>query len=132
MYFHVKVVEAENVPSLDIMSKSDPMCVLTMSSSAREQRTATIKDNDNPYWNEEFRFRVADTEADTLTVAIYDSDSFTHREMIAAITLKIADFVEGEIVDQWFQMPTAKSSKKTRIKLICQLAVNGRMAFVTY
>lgn len=133
MYFHINVVEAENVPSFDLMSESDPMCGLVMSSSpAREQTTATIQDCNNPFWNETFRFRVVDPEVDVLTVSLYDSDSFSHREFISKVELKVDDFIEGKVIDKWYELPTTKSNKVTRIKLICQLAVNGRIPFIPY
>ncbi|BDA49969.1 probable Synaptotagmin-5 at N-terminal half [Coccomyxa sp. Obi] len=69
----VRLIEAVNVPKIDLCSKSDPYVVLYVRTHRRLQ--STIKNNRrHPVWNETFRLLVHQPDEDRLTCLLYDYD----------------------------------------------------------
>jgi Ca2+-dependent lipid-binding protein len=52
----VTLVEAKDLPNADLGGKSDPFCIIYAGSDQR--RSATVKDNLNPTWNEGYELSV--------------------------------------------------------------------------
>ena len=133
MNFYISIIEAENVPSMDLMSKSDPQCILTISSSKKEYSTSVIDNDVNPFWDEKFHLRVEDPENDVVKIQLYDNDAISAKDLIGTIELPISNYLEGEVISDWFPVvPVRKMSNPPRIKITFQIAVNGRTPYVPY
>lgn len=69
----VNLLRIENLSSTDIMSKSDPYCLLEVR-AGRPQRSSTVSNSQNPVFNEQFHLVVDDPEEQTLSVVVKDDD----------------------------------------------------------
>ena len=77
----VTVVEAEHVPRMDLLSRSDPYVQL----SVRDKRKVKTQVKDNakhPVWEEEVKLLVHYPEHQSLTAVLYDYDVFDRDDVI--------------------------------------------------
>ncbi|KAJ0710153.1 putative C2 domain, synaptotagmin-like mitochondrial-lipid-binding domain, C2 domain superfamily [Helianthus annuus] len=72
----VTVISAEDLPSTDLLGKTDPFVVLTMKKTGMKNSTRVVNENLNPVWNQTFDFVVEDGLHDMLVVEVYDHDTF--------------------------------------------------------
>merc|ERR1719369_100542 len=76
-------VQCENLPDRDLMSKSDPVCVLYMKESRgnwRELgRTEQIKDSLSPAWQKKFIVEYKFEERQLMKLVVYDVDCASAR-----------------------------------------------------
>ena len=69
----VRVIEARNIPPMDPNGLSDPYVKLQL--GKQKFRTKVIKKSLNPYWSEEFTFKVEDLKEE-LSISVLDEDKF--------------------------------------------------------
>lgn len=70
---HVKVLRAEKLLNMDLLSTSDPYVKLSLSGERLPAKTTSIKMNNlNPEWNEEFKLTVKDPQSQVLQIHVYD------------------------------------------------------------
>jgi len=102
-------VSAKKLMNLDLVSKSDPMCVLfaMFGSEWREvDRTEIITDNQNPVWSKKFILDYRFEEKQMYKFAVYDIDSSSSR-------LEEHDFL-GHIVCSLGEIASAQSKGFSR------------------
>lgn len=51
---HLRIVEAKDIPKMDVVGTADPFILFKLSPSPEQYQTKIIKQNPNPVWNEEF------------------------------------------------------------------------------
>ena len=74
-------ISCENLPNKDLMSKSDPLCVVYMKQTGRQTnwfevgRTEHLQDTLNPAWQKKFAIEYKFEERQVLKFAVYDVDS---------------------------------------------------------
>lgn len=120
---HVRVIEATDLPKMDVLGKIDPYCILYSSSSSKKQKTKTIKKNYNPKWNQDFTFPVANLQVDKLHIELFDYDEIGSDDAVSKMDLPISQFPIGQVVDQWYNMAPVKGVKKGgRLHLNVQVA----------
>ncbi|KAM0031057.1 putative C2 domain, synaptotagmin-like mitochondrial-lipid-binding domain, C2 domain superfamily [Helianthus debilis subsp. tardiflorus] len=106
----VTVTSAEDLPSTDLLGKTDPFVVLTMKKTGMKNSTRVVNENLNPVWNQTFDFVVEDGLHDMLVVEVYDHDTFG-KEYIGRCILTLTKVIlEGEYSD-CFTLEGAKSGK---------------------
>ncbi|KAJ0752029.1 putative C2 domain, synaptotagmin-like mitochondrial-lipid-binding domain, C2 domain superfamily [Helianthus annuus] len=106
----VTVISAEDLPSTDLLGKTDPFVVLTMKKTGMKNSTRVVNENLNPVWNQTFDFVVEDGLHDMLVVEVYDHDTFG-KEYIGRCILTLTKVIlEGEYSD-CFPLEGAKSGK---------------------
>lgn len=72
---HVKVVRAMKLLKMDFLGASDPYVKLKLSGDILPaKKTAIIKKNLNPEWNEDFKFIVKDPQSQILHMQVFDWD----------------------------------------------------------
>ncbi|CAD5219126.1 unnamed protein product [Bursaphelenchus okinawaensis] len=94
------ILAARNLADRDVMSKSDPMCVVYRvdNNVAREvARTETIKDNLSPKWGTKIKLDYYFERRQTLLFKIYDIDSptaeLTHHDFLGECSTDLADIL---------------------------------------
>lgn len=98
-------VRCENLPNLDLTSKSDPTCVLFVQRSHKPgdwvefSRTETIQDSLNPRWSKKFIMDYRFEERQLLKFSVYDVDS-SYASLDDHDFLGMAECSLGEIVAQ--------------------------------
>ncbi len=96
----VTLLSAANLPSSDILGKSDPYAILACGASGH--KSATISGTLAPEWNEDFTLFTppgdeggAGTSKASITITVYDSDKLSSDDALGTATLALAD-VEGD------------------------------------
>ena len=133
MILHLKVVEAVDIPKMDIISKSDPYCIVSLSNSVNRQRTKTIDNTDHPVWNQEFHFPIKHNSNNTpvsISITVYDEDTFSKDDIISSIEIPVNDYLVGRVYDEWYSLYPAKKVKKGgRIHLVVHVAPKDAKPF---
>jgi Ca2+-dependent lipid-binding protein len=95
----VTVISASNLPRSDISSDSDPYVRLWLKGGTgfvpKENKTAVIRDNNNPEWGEILYFLLSEEE-DVLCLDVMDYDDFSKDDVIGHAELYMADYQQGQ------------------------------------
>jgi len=104
----VTVIRAENVPSTDTFSKTDPYIKMHVKKSGVSIRTTTKDNDEDPVWNETFYIPVDDATLRTLKIAMFDSDGeLGSDDKLGNIEVKISEIIkepEGK-KEMWLSFP---------------------------
>ncbi|XP_004291438.1 PREDICTED: synaptotagmin-4-like [Fragaria vesca subsp. vesca] len=101
----VKLVEAKELPNMDIVGKSDPFAVIFIRPLPDRTKTSKVIDNDlNPIWNEHFEFIVEDDTTQRLTVRIYDDEGLQAAEFIGCCQISLSTLEPGKVKDVWLKL----------------------------
>ncbi|POI25065.1 hypothetical protein CIB84_011185, partial [Bambusicola thoracicus] len=110
----VRIIQARNIKSRDLLTASDCYVRLWLPSASNEKlQTKTIKNSDNPVWNETFYFRIQREVENILELAVCDEDPLTKDDMQFTVLFNIARVRPGERVREKFAL---KSEKERCIK----------------
>lgn len=112
MQLHVRVIEAEGLPKMDVFGSVDPYCQLQVNTVQKVERTKTIKNCKHPVWNEEFHFPVHDISTDTLYLLLKDYDRVSNDDPISKAKIPIYTLKMSQVVDEWITMIPVKNVKK--------------------
>ena len=122
MNLSVFLIEADNMPKCDIISKADPYCVLSVTGAKEKHKSKYIKDTDHPIWNESFTFFVTDHKSQSLDIKLMDKD-LLFDDPIANLTIDLSGIKPSETVDKWYDMTCVKDIKgNPRIHLTLTLS----------
>lgn len=97
---NVCVVEAKNLPQMDLIGTSDPFCVIGLAGDERPRQTKVVEDSVTPVWNENFKFE-CENDA-TLDICIWDSDPLGTDQKMSSLAVPIR--AEDYEFDEWFEM----------------------------
>jgi len=100
-------VEMEPIPK-GVMT-SDPYTVLRLGKETF--RTAWVKKNCNPSWNETFVFEDVEDLADTLMVDVYDHDDLSSDDLVGCAEVSLNTLSEGVEMDHWLSLKPNKRGK---------------------
>ncbi|CEG00342.1 C2 calcium-dependent membrane targeting [Ostreococcus tauri] len=122
----VTVVRAENVPSADLLSKTDPFVKMFVKKHGLQVNTTTIMNNEDPVWNEIFYIPVDDVDLRVLKVAMYDHDvdPLSSDDKLGATEVRIdtikAATADGSEQELWLDFPEQVKGnvKKPPMKLL--------------
>ncbi|GAB2224751.1 hypothetical protein Droror1_Dr00005521 [Drosera rotundifolia] len=116
----VRVIEARNLPAMDVNGFSDPYVRLQLGKN--RFRTKVVKKCLNPYWGDEFSFRVDDL-SDELAVSVMDEDKYFNDDFIGQIKVPVSDVFDADdksLGTAWYALqPKSKKSKITDCGEIC-------------
>ncbi|OHS93774.1 hypothetical protein TRFO_11575 [Tritrichomonas foetus] len=122
MKLHVKVVEANDLPKMDLIGKVDPYCILQMGTSKKYEKTRVINSNYNPVWNETFSFTVGEQLSDLLHILVKDHDTIAKDEAISKLMIKLSDLPFGIVTENLYNlMPVGNVKKGGKIRLVLHL-----------
>ena len=99
-------LSCDNLKDLDIMSKSDPFCVVYYKDNSKQSqfmevgRTETIDDNLSPVWQKKIVLDYNFEQRQMVKFVVYDSDSNSNR-LESHDFLGSAEASLGEIVAAW-------------------------------
>lgn len=122
----VRIIEANNIPKMDVIGKSDPYIKLTVSSDSHEWSSTMVKDNtQEPVWNESFLFWITNPVQDKLMFKMWDKD-VGNDDLISTLELPLSNFKVGQKVEDWFDfVPAPKVESGGRVKMLIYLAPKG-------
>ncbi|KAG2205574.1 hypothetical protein INT47_005949 [Mucor saturninus] len=100
----VTVVEARNLHKEDLGGHNDPYVELWLDEEYK-QRTSTVKDTENPVFNETFTFNIAEgSSLHKLEFKVIDKD-VAGTDKIGEGKLDISEALQGQPVDTWAKLP---------------------------
>jgi hypothetical protein len=114
----VTVVEAKDLPAMDLFGGTDPYCLVFLSEPYGESvtgavtfRTETILNNLNPVWNADMELPIMPGAA-ALTIAIFDFDSVTSDDLVGVVHVHLAELEVWVQHDKWFTLHNYKMDDK--------------------
>ena len=118
----VTIVEGRSLKNCDFFGENDAY-VEVYTEKKYKQRTRTIKNSNNPVWNEQLRFNIHKGD-DTIHFDVYDAD-LIGRDTIGKCKIKLKQvFDEGEF-DQWIKLPAHFGlSSRGEIHVMMSFTVN--------
>jgi hypothetical protein len=128
--FHLKAVEATDVPQMDLGGKADPYVEFNISNKARQLKTTCINSTLTPKWDQEFHVDLFSTDTQ-LDVQMKDQDLLTD-DLISSREINLYLFQPLKVYDLWLvTYPSNKAPSKSfpMLHLIIHLAPKGQ-AFV--
>uniref|UniRef100_A0A8C3KEZ3 Phospholipase A2 n=1 Tax=Calidris pygmaea TaxID=425635 RepID=A0A8C3KEZ3_9CHAR len=101
----VRIIQAKNIKSRDLLTASDCYVRLWLPSASNTKlQTKTIKNSDNPVWNETFYFRIQREVENILELAVCDEDPLTKDDMQFTVLFNVARIRPGETVRETFRL----------------------------
>ncbi|KAI9356701.1 C2 domain-containing protein [Pilaira anomala] len=100
----VTVIEARNLHKEDLGGHNDPYVELWLDEEYK-QRTSTIKDTENPVFNETFTFNIPEGSSEhRIHFKVIDKDT-VGTDKIGEGKLDIAEAFKGQPIDTWAKLP---------------------------
>jgi len=106
---YVDVIEAKEIPKMDLVGESDPYCKLWINADKEHmQKTKVIPDNPNPVWKETMWFEV--NWNDTLNIECLDWDTVSGSDTIGNVELMVSKMFVGDkpVKDIWVTLSKGK------------------------
>ncbi|KAH0796506.1 C2 domain containing protein [Histomonas meleagridis] len=129
MLLHIKVIEAEDLPKVDVGSLCDGYCKLKIGKLKYETRK--IENSLKPMWRNEYHIPINNFNDDTLSITLIDYDKVGKDDVIADYTIEPKYLAPGTIYDDWYEMhPIMRLTKNPRIHLVYHLADLNDVPFV--
>ena len=129
--FHIKVIEARNLPIMDSGSSTcDAYCLLNFSDRTKT-RTRTIENTLTPVWNQEFHYEIKSLQDDELILEVWDYDKHTKDDKVGTVTIRLLGHQFGTVVDEWYPIISASPSRYCRgeIHLLTHIAKGGQTSY---
>ena len=122
----VTVVEASNLPSMDIIRGCDAYCILNVDHHPHQvYETEVVMRSYNPRWNEEFQWEINETVS-LLDILVVDYDRVTSHDIVGRVTIDIQKLPANKEVDEWHDVILARRKldkeehgKRTRVRIKC-------------
>ncbi|KAJ7403166.1 hypothetical protein BTVI_79711 [Pitangus sulphuratus] len=111
----VRIIQAKNIKSRDLLTASDCYVRLWLPSASKGKlQTKTIKNSDNPVWNETFYFRIQREVENILELAVCDEDPVTKDDVQFTVLFNVARVRPGETIRETFALKseTERCTKK--------------------
>jgi hypothetical protein len=99
----VTIIEAKDVPKMDVIGKCDPYCIVGLADSRLLYRTRTVDKTYEPRWNETVSFLMADPTRDTLHIQMKDQDMAID-SAISTLDIPLGSLANQPELDQWAGM----------------------------
>ncbi|GMH05220.1 hypothetical protein Nepgr_007060 [Nepenthes gracilis] len=116
----VRVIEARDLPAMDLNGYSDPYVRLQL--GKQKFKTKVVKKSLNPYWGDEFSFQVDDL-SDELLVSVMDEDKYFNDDFVGLIkvpVIRVFDAENKSLGTAWYSLqPKSKKSKSKDCGEIC-------------
>ena len=130
MQFHIKIIEANDLPSSDINS-IDPYCKLEFIGHGDTKRETRVIDKSfNPFYNQHFAYDVLSLNTDIFKISIYDKDKLSKDDFISSTLIQLKMLEPGVVYNKWLEMKPEKLNKGGKLNVIYHLANKGDIPFV--
>ncbi|XP_038995318.1 C2 and GRAM domain-containing protein At1g03370-like [Hibiscus syriacus] len=117
----VEVIEARNIPAMDLNGFSDPYVKLQL--GKQRYKTKVVKKSLNPSWGEEFIFKVEDLKG-KLLISVLDEDKFND-DFVGHLKLPVSRVFEApqkSLGSVWY--PLKPRNKKPKNKDLGEILIN--------
>ena len=128
MKVHLKVVEAKDLPVVDVSGSCDGYCKIQF--GKQKVQTRQIDNSLTPKWRQEFSFDVLDFQQDFLFIQLYDHDSVGKDDLISDLEIFPNTLQPGIVIDKWYTMHQIIKDTFPKIHLIIHLSQEDDKPFV--
>ena len=111
MILHIKAIEADDIPSMDVIGKSDPYLVFKSSTTDKTWKTKYVRNTYSPVWNEEFQIPISKSMDDIITAELWDQDSVSHDDLISTLVFIIKYLPIDKDTNNWYYFNPEKGVK---------------------
>ncbi|XP_028967744.1 synaptotagmin 1 [Galendromus occidentalis] len=111
----VTVMQAEELPGLDMSGTSDPYVKVYMLPDKKKKfETRVHRKTLNPVFNETFNFKIAYAEITTKTLvfAIYDFDRFSKHDQIGEVKIPMTTVDLAQTIEEWRDLTSVDHNKE--------------------
>ncbi|XP_039053684.1 C2 and GRAM domain-containing protein At1g03370-like [Hibiscus syriacus] len=118
----VEVIEARNIPAMDLNGFSDPYVKLQL--GKQRYKTKVVKKSLNPSWGEEFIFKMEDLKG-KLLVSVLDEDKLFNDDFVGHLKLPVSRVFEApqnSLGSAWY--PLKPRNKKPKNKDLGEILLN--------
>jgi len=122
MQLNLRVVEARGIPKNDILSESDPYCLVQISGTSDVHKTKIVNNTSSPVFLQEFKLVIPDVR-NSLHLLVRDDDTFSADDSIGKLELIISSIPYDQIIDKWYPLrPSEGIDNAGEIHLVLHLA----------
>ena len=110
----VTVIQAEELPGLDMSGTSDPYVkTYLLPDKKKKYETKVHRKTLNPVFNETFVFKVAYSEitSKTLVFAIYDFDRFSKHDQIGEVKIPLNQIDLAQTIEEWRDLTSVEGEQ---------------------
>lgn len=120
----IKLLEATNVPRMDMFTDSD--CFVKLFTRDKNVLKSQVKQNSkHPRWNEEFKLLVHEPDYQSLNAILLDFDALNPDDEIGRVSVPIRDLPNQEKQDLWLDIFDYAEDAKAREHIPDDKMVNG-------
>lgn len=122
--FSVTILQAENLPALDLCGSSDPYVkVYLLPDKQQCEKTRIHKKSLNPIFDETFHFKVSysDLNNRTLVLAVYDYDRFSKHDEIGHVSIPVGSIDLAQTKEEWSDL---KRMRDEQVSFGCYLSLS--------
>ena len=119
MKLNLKVIEAKNLPKVDVKGSCDGYCKIQF--AQQKAQTRIINNSLSPCWRQDFSFDILDIEEDNLFIQLYDYDSIRKHDLISDLIIKTKSLKPGKVIDKWYTMNPIKEDTTPEIHLMIHI-----------
>ncbi|KAM0919096.1 hypothetical protein ACQ4PT_008490 [Festuca glaucescens] len=124
----VRVVEARGLLAVHLNGTSDPFVKLQL--GKRRAKTAVVKKNLAPVWDEEFSFLVGDV-TEELAVSVLNEDKYFSNDHLGRVKVPLSQVMDTDglsLGTAWYQLQprSSKSKRKCRGEICLRISLSTR------
>ena len=120
MKVHLKVLEAKDLPVVDVSGTCDAYCKIQF--GKQKVQTRIIDNSLTPRWRQQFSFDLIDFQDDFLYIQLYDHDSVGKDDLISDLEIKPQSMEPGLVIDKWYTMHQIIKKSIPQIHLVIHLS----------
>ena len=113
----VILLEAENVPKMDVIGWADPYCLFQLAGQKEIQKSKVINNTKHPIWDERFEFKLQNKNRDILHILMKDKDAMSADDDVAKVEIPLTPLNPNQPVLHWFPMIPVKGVEASGIKV---------------
>merc|ERR1719238_628746 len=124
----ILIIEARDLKSCNFIRSMDPYARVTINDVSKNSR---VHDNGhkNPSWNEELpAFMVANVDADTVTIELWDKDSMSKDDLIATGEVPMCDLANAARNNEFSEGVSIPLEPKGEIRVKCRFSLDTAQA----
>ena len=81
MKLHLRIIEADNIPKMDILGKADPYVVVSFTISKDTDQTEVIDKTYTPKWDKQMELRISSID-ESVVFQLKDHDKVSKDDLI--------------------------------------------------
>ena len=128
MKVHLKVIEARNLPVVDVNGSCDGYCKIQF--GKQKVQTRIIDNSLSPKWRQQFSFDIIDFQEDFLFIQLFDHDKVGKDDLVSDLEIYPQSLIPGTIINQWYNMNQIIKKTIPQIHLIIHVSKENDPPFI--